>query len=72
MKRIYLVRHGETFFNVLNIAQGCADSPLTSKGQEEANALGKALKQNNINFDTAFTSNLARAKGYCCNYFKGL
>ena len=62
MKRIYLVRHGQTFFNLLNIAQGCADSPLTTRGKEEASALGRALKQNNITIDTAFTSDLTRAK----------
>ncbi|SFG32459.1 histidine phosphatase family protein [Sporolactobacillus nakayamae] len=62
MKRIYLVRHGETFFNLLNIAQGCADSPLTIKGEEEARSLGKALKQNNITINTVYTSDLTRAK----------
>ncbi|GAY76670.1 phosphoglycerate mutase family [Sporolactobacillus inulinus] len=71
MKRIYLVRHGETFFNLLNIAQGRADSPLTTKGQEEALALGSALKKNNINIETAFTSDLTRAKDTAKLILKG-
>lgn len=62
MKEIYLVRHGETFFNLLTLAQGCADSPLTKRGKEEAERLGIALKEKNTHFDAAYTSDLTRAK----------
>lgn len=62
MKRIYLVRHGETFFNLLNIAQGWADSPLTTIGREDAIALGAILKRADINIETVYTSDLTRAR----------
>ena len=31
MKKIYLMRHGETLFNLMDINQGQCDSPLTEK-----------------------------------------
>lgn len=44
MLRIYIVRHGETLFNVQNKIQGWCDSPLTEKGIRQAKAVGKGLK----------------------------
>lgn len=41
---IYLVRHGETFFNVEGRYQGASDSPLTSRGVDEAHRVGAVLK----------------------------
>lgn len=55
----YLVRHGETVWNVERKAQGQSDSPLTEKGKEQARETAKILKD--IKFDAIFSSNLGRA-----------
>lgn len=36
IKKLYLMRHGETLFNVLKKVQGACDSPLTEKGIQQA------------------------------------
>ncbi|CAM3131739.1 histidine phosphatase family protein [Sporolactobacillus spathodeae] len=61
MKNIYIVRHGETFFNVLSRIQGWCDTPLTLKGKESARKLGTLFSNKDICFDIAFTSDLTRA-----------
>ncbi|WP_449603704.1 histidine phosphatase family protein [Paenibacillus sp. Marseille-Q9583] len=55
----YLVRHGETIFNVQERMQGFSDSPLTEKGIEVAENLGRGLK--NIPFVAAYSSTSERA-----------
>ena len=57
--RIYLVRHGETLFNIKGIKQGWCDSPLTDKGIEQAIQRGKTLE--NIDFEQAYSSTSERA-----------
>lgn len=37
---IYLVRHGQTFYNRYNKLQGWSNSPLTTTGQEQAVRVG--------------------------------
>lgn len=56
----YIVRHGETEWNVKNLMQGHNDSPLTSTGEAQVHALAEQLS--GINFDHAFSSDLLRAK----------
>lgn len=56
----YLVRHGETEFNVKRIMQGHRDSPLTKLGMSQAKNLANKLKF--IHFDAVFSSDLLRAK----------
>lgn len=56
----YIVRHGETEYNVKKIVQGHSDSPLTEGGIEQAKKLAQKLK--GIKFDYAFSSDLLRAK----------
>jgi probable phosphoglycerate mutase len=41
---IYLVRHGETEFNLAGRYQGALDSPLTAHGEAQARAVGALLK----------------------------
>jgi broad specificity phosphatase PhoE len=41
---LYLLRHGETEWNVAGILQGREDSPLTQRGRAQAKALGTFLK----------------------------
>ena len=40
---VYLVRHGETEWNALGRFQGQLDSPLTCRGREQADKLGRIL-----------------------------
>jgi probable phosphoglycerate mutase len=41
---LYLLRHGETEFNIENRLQGQQDSPLTTRGQSQARGHGALLK----------------------------
>lgn len=56
---LYLVRHGETEWNVKKINQGQSDSALTEKGVEQAKETAERLRH--INFDAIFSSDLSRA-----------
>ncbi|MDF7627524.1 histidine phosphatase family protein [Lactobacillaceae bacterium L1_55_11] len=56
---IYMVRHGETYFNLLRRFQGFSDAPLTNKGIEDGHKAGKRLAQ--VHFDGAYSSDLTRA-----------
>ena len=40
---IYLLRHGETEWNLVGRLQGHRDSPLTERGREQARRLGEVL-----------------------------
>lgn len=60
MVKLYLVRHGETIWNIERKMQGgMKDSPLTKKGIEQANLLKNRME--NINFDIIYSSPLERA-----------
>ena len=61
MKKIVLLRHGESAWNKENRFTGWTDVGLTPKGVEEAVAAGRTLTQEGYEFDTAFTSVLSRA-----------
>ena len=56
----YLVRHGQSEWNVLDKIQGHADTQLTAQGERQAHKLATKLKH--INFDAVFSSDLLRAK----------
>lgn len=59
MSRLYLVRHGETEWNVSNRFQGQKDIPLSNKGKQQAEQLSKRLSYENI--DCIYASDLSRA-----------
>lgn len=61
MTTLYLVRHGQTEFNVQKRVQGMADSALTPKGIADAKALGRGFQLAGVHFDAAFASDLTRA-----------
>ena len=61
MKRIVLLRHGESLWNKENKFTGWTDVDLTDKGIEEAVRAGKLLKEKGFVFDKAYTSDLKRA-----------
>lgn len=44
MKHLYVVRHGETEWNVARRMQGRLDSPLTDLGREQATVNGQVIK----------------------------
>ncbi len=61
MKKIVLIRHGESKWNQKNIFTGWTDIELSNNGIKEAQNAGKILKKNNFTFDYAYTSVLKRA-----------
>ena len=60
-KTLYLMRHGETLFNVRKKIQGWCDAPLTELGIKQAKVAGKYFKDHNITFDHAYSSTSERA-----------
>jgi len=61
MYKVVLLRHGESIWNKENRFTGWTDVDLSEKGVGEAAQAGKLLKQENFEFDIAFTSVLKRA-----------
>lgn len=61
MKKLVLVRHGESEWNKLNLFTGWMDVDLSEKGVEEAKAAGRLLKEEGYDFDVCYTSYLKRA-----------
>ena len=61
MKRIVLVRHGESQWNKQNRFTGWTNVDLSEKGVEEATEAGRLLKQEGYTFEMAYTSYLKRA-----------
>lgn len=61
MKKLVLLRHGESEWNLENRFTGWTDVDLSAKGVEEAKSAGRMLKENGYEFDVAFTSYLKRA-----------
>ncbi|EOS61728.1 hypothetical protein C815_00428 [Firmicutes bacterium M10-2] len=60
-KRAYIVRHGQTKFNVEKRCQGWKDSPLTQKGRQQAWQVHEYFSERGIRFDHAYSSDLQRA-----------
>lgn len=58
---LVLVRHGQSEWNLENLFTGWTDVDLTGQGVREAQAAGRALREEGIAFDVAFTSVLTRA-----------
>ena len=61
MKDLYLMRHGQTFFNQEGLVQGACDSPLTELGQNQARQAGAYLKEWGIRFGPLYSSTQERA-----------
>lgn len=61
MKRLYLLRHGQTEFNVKKLVQGRCDSPLTDLGHQQARAAAAWLKAHGVVPDKVVSSPLGRA-----------
>jgi 2,3-bisphosphoglycerate-dependent phosphoglycerate mutase len=61
MKKLVLMRHGESQWNLENRFTGWKDVDLTEKGIDEARRAGRLLKAEGFGFDLAYTSLLTRA-----------
>ncbi len=60
MGRLYLVRHGETEWNVEGRIQGHTDVELSDWGRQQAQAMAQRLS--GVPFDVAYTSDLSRSR----------
>jgi len=60
MKKLFLVRHGQSVYNLQNRFTGWKDVDLTDKGVQEAHNAAILLKDYKI--DSSYTSNLKRAQ----------
>lgn len=61
MKRIFIIRHGETDHNRNGYIQGSGiDAPLNTYGRQQADAFYNYYK--NVKFDKVYTSELCRTK----------
>ncbi|MDO4466140.1 MAG: histidine phosphatase family protein [Bacillota bacterium] len=67
--RFYLIRHGETLFNVKGQIQGWCDSPLTKKGIEQVQDARKKVE--NVDFVAGYSSTAERAKDTLHIVFEG-
>lgn len=61
MRKLYLVRHGQTLFNTQHKIQGFCDSPLTAIGIKQAAIARTHLDKLGIQFDEAYSSTSERA-----------
>ncbi len=60
MRTLYLIRHGESEADILNVHEGRADFPLTQRGQQQAAAMGKWMAEH-CKIEMIFASTLRRA-----------
>jgi 2,3-bisphosphoglycerate-dependent phosphoglycerate mutase len=61
MKKLVLLRHGESVWNKENRFTGWTDVDLSDHGREEARRAGELLQAEGYTFDVAYTSVLKRA-----------
>lgn len=57
----YLMRHGQTLFNVQNRIQGWCDSPLTEKGIQDAKSVRDYFDRHGMTFDYYYCTTTERA-----------
>jgi len=60
MLQVYLVRHGETVWNAARRLQGQSDSPLTEKGEQQAQQVGERVKS--LGITHVIASDLGRTR----------
>jgi len=61
MKKVVLLRHGQSTWNLANRFTGWTDVDLTPEGIEEAESSARLLQEEGFDFDIAYTSVLKRA-----------
>lgn len=62
MTRIFIVRHGETHYNVEGRYQGQLDTPLNENGISQAKVLKERILKSNIHIDEVWSSDLQRTR----------
>jgi len=62
MPTLVVVRHGPTVYSQENRFAGWVDTPLTAKGQNDAQRAGETLRRAGVDFDVCLTSRLLRAE----------
>ena len=60
-RKLVLLRHGQSQWNLENRFTGWVDVDLTEQGRAEAAAGGKVMREEGLQFDVAYTSMLKRA-----------
>ena len=61
MKKLVIIRHGESEWNQKNLFTGWVDVELSDKGKAEAKLAGQLMKEAGLDFDVCYTSYLKRA-----------
>lgn len=61
MTTVYLIRHGETDWNMQGRWQGHVDVPLNEIGYRQARLLANRLARDGVRFEAIYSSDLARA-----------
>ena len=61
VRKLVLLRHGQSQWNLENRFTGWVDVDLTEQGRNEARRAGEQMKAEGLQFDVAFTSLLKRA-----------
>ena len=59
---LYLVRHGETDWNLSSRIQGQTDIPLNDNGRAQARELSAAVRQRGLSPGRIYTSRMLRAR----------
>ncbi len=67
MLQVYLVRHGETEWNVARRIQGQSDSPLTAMGVRQAQQVAERVKSAGIThiISSDLRPDLSDGRDYC-------
>jgi 2,3-bisphosphoglycerate-dependent phosphoglycerate mutase len=60
-RKLVLLRHGQSQWNLENRFTGWVDVDITEQGRQEALKAGQLMKEEGLNFDVAHTSVLLRA-----------
>ena len=66
---VYLIRHGETDWNLFKKVNGCTDTCLNQTGIKQAKLQVENLKS--VSFDACFCSPQKRARQFCEIIYKG-
>ena len=60
--KLYIVRHGQTDWNIKKQSQGVADIELNATGIAQAEELAAEIRRRGLEFDAVYSSPLRRAK----------